>query len=69
MKVFGPEFKKIPKLPSVKNQAIKLSENALKKTQKANRFFLEVGEFSLFFWLTIKASFSHDFEFNEFLRQ
>jgi phospholipid/cholesterol/gamma-HCH transport system permease protein len=69
MKVIRPVFKKMPKLPSVKEQAIKLSENAIKKTQNANRFFLSIGEFYLFFWLTIKASFSRQFEFKEFLRQ
>lgn len=69
MKIIGPVIKKIPKLPSVKNRAIKLSENAIKKTQKVNRFFLEVGEFNLFLWLTVKASFSRHFEFKEFLRQ
>ncbi len=69
MKVFDPKNKKIPKLPDAKKQAIKLSENVIKKTQKANRFFLAVGEFNLFFLLTIKAIFSRNFEFKEFLRQ
>jgi phospholipid/cholesterol/gamma-HCH transport system permease protein len=69
MKVISPVIKKIPKLPDVKKQAIKLSENVIKKTQKANRFFLAVGEVNLFLWLTIKASFSRNFEFKEFLRQ
>ncbi|MEX2604498.1 MAG: ABC transporter permease [Gracilimonas sp.] len=69
MKVIGPVIRKIPKLSDVKNQAIRLSENAIKKTQNVNRFFLEVGEFNLFLWLTIKASFSRNFEFKEFLRQ
>jgi phospholipid/cholesterol/gamma-HCH transport system permease protein len=69
MKAIGPVRKKIPKLPDVKKQAIKLSENVIKKTQKANRFFLAVGEINLFFWLTIKATFSRHFEFKEFLRQ
>jgi len=69
MKVIGPVIKKIPKLPSVKNKAIKLSENAIRKTQRANQFFLEVGAFSLFIWLTVKATFSRNFEFKEFLRQ
>jgi phospholipid/cholesterol/gamma-HCH transport system permease protein len=69
MKVIGPVIKKIPKLPDVKKRAIKLSENAIKKTQEVNRFFLEVGEFNLFLWLTVKASFSRSFEFKEFVRQ
>ena len=69
MKAIGPVRKKIHKLPDVKNRAIKLSENVIKKTQKANRFFLAVGEINLFLWHTIKATFSRDFEFKEFLRQ
>ncbi|MCC5942145.1 MAG: ABC transporter permease [Balneolaceae bacterium] len=69
MKVIGPVIKKIPKLPDVKNRAIRLSENVIHKTQKANRFFLGVGEINLFFWYTLKATFSRDFEFKEFLRQ
>ncbi|MCH8568953.1 MAG: ABC transporter permease [Balneolales bacterium] len=71
MKVIRPLLTKIPKIPrpDVKNRAIKISENAIKKTQTANRFFLEVGEFGLFLWLTIKALFSRHFEFKEFLRQ
>lgn len=69
MKVIRPVLKRIPKLPDVKKHAIKLSENAIVKTQKVNSFFLEVGEFTLFLWLTIKASFSRNFEFKEFVRQ
>ncbi len=69
MKALGPVRKKIPKLPDVKNRAIKLSENVIQKTQKANRFFLATGEIYLFLWLTIKATFSRHFEFKEFLRQ
>ena len=69
MKIISPVIKKLPKLPDVKKQAIKLSEKAIKKSQKANRFFLEIGEFNLFFWLTVKATFSRDFEGKEFLRQ
>ena len=69
MKVIRPALSKIRKLPDVKNRAIKLSENAIKKTQEVNRFFLEVGEFNLFLWFTIKASFSRSFEFKEFVRQ
>jgi ABC transport permease subunit len=69
MKVIGPVLKRIPRLPNVKQQAIKLSENAIRKTEKVNQFFLEVGAFTLFFWLTVKATVSRDFEFREFLRQ
>jgi phospholipid/cholesterol/gamma-HCH transport system permease protein len=69
MKVTKTDIKNRIKLPRVKKQAIKLSENVIEKTQKANRFFLAVGEFNLFFWLTAKATFSRNFEFKEFLRQ
>lgn len=69
MKDINPVINKKTRLPKVKNRAIKLSENVIKKTQKANRFFVGVGEFNLFFWLTVKAAFSRHFEFKEFLRQ
>ncbi|MCC5935058.1 MAG: ABC transporter permease [Candidatus Cyclonatronum sp.] len=69
MKAIRPVLQRIPKLPSVKTQAIKISDNAIKKTQLTTRFFREVGEFCLFAWLTLKATFSRDFEFREFLRQ
>lgn len=69
MNVTGPVLKRIPNLPKVKQQAIKLRENAMRKTEKVNRFFLEIGAFTHFFWLTVKALFSRDFEFNEFRRQ
>ncbi len=69
MKIITPVIKRIQKLPDVKKQAIKLSEKTLDKTQKANVFFSDVGDFFLFLWLTIKATFSREFEFQEFLRQ
>ncbi|TVQ67749.1 MAG: hypothetical protein EA363_11910, partial [Balneolaceae bacterium] len=69
MKITKTDIKNRIKLPKVKKHAIKLSENVIQKTQNANRFFLAVGEFNLFFWLTTKATFSRHFEFKEFLRQ
>jgi phospholipid/cholesterol/gamma-HCH transport system permease protein len=69
MKVISPVIKKIKKLPTVKKQAIMLSERTIAKTQKANVFFSGIGDFFLFFWLTTKATFSRGFEFQEFLRQ
>ncbi|MCH8557652.1 MAG: ABC transporter permease [Balneolia bacterium] len=69
MKAIRPVLKRIPKLPSVKTQAIKISDNAIKKTQLTTRFFREIGEFYLFGWLTFRATFSRSFEFKEFLRQ
>jgi len=68
-KVATPVIKNIKKLPNVKKQAIKLSETTLDTTKKANVFFAAVGDFFLFLWLTIKATFSREFEFQEFLRQ
>ncbi len=59
----------IPKLPDVKKHAIRLSETTFKETKRANVFFSGIGDFFLFFWLTIKAAFSGGFEFQEFLRQ
>lgn len=52
----------------VKEQVIKLGEKTYKKTQQANVFFAGIGDFILFFWQTIKETFSLSFEFNEFLR-
>lgn len=69
VKIIGPIIKKIPKLPDVKKHVIKLSEKTIEKTQKANVFFSEVADFSLFLVRTTKEAFSSDFEFKEFLRQ
>jgi phospholipid/cholesterol/gamma-HCH transport system permease protein len=68
-KIIDPAIKRIKKLPDVKKHVIKLSENTIEKTQKANVFFLEVGDFFLFLTQTTKAAFSRDFEFKEFLHQ
>jgi len=68
-KIIGPIIKKIPKLPDVKKQVIKLSEKTIEKTQKANVFFSEVADFYLFLSRATKEAFSRDFEFKEFLRQ
>jgi phospholipid/cholesterol/gamma-HCH transport system permease protein len=69
MKVISPVITTIRKLPTVKKQAIKLSEKTLHETVKANAFFTELGNFFLFLWLTTREAFSREFEFNEFLRQ
>jgi phospholipid/cholesterol/gamma-HCH transport system permease protein len=69
MKIITPVITKIKKLPNVKKQAIKLSETTLDTTKKANVFFSGIGDFFLFLWLTTKATFSREFEFQEFLRQ
>jgi len=65
----NPVFKRFVKLPDVKKRVIKLSENAIEKTQIATLFFSEIGEFFLFMFHTFKEAFSRNFEFKEFLRQ
>jgi phospholipid/cholesterol/gamma-HCH transport system permease protein len=62
-------IKIIPSLKDAKAKVIKLSENTIKKTEKISGFFKEVANFFLFITLTIKETFSRDFEFKEFLRQ
>ena len=66
-------MKKINPVAKVKsfasNQTIKLSEKAIKKTEKANSFFTDIGNVALFIAKIVKATFSRDFEFKEFLRQ
>jgi len=69
VKTFKPVIKIIANLPDVKQHVIKLSEKTIEKTQKANVFFSEVADFSLFLSRTTKEAFSRDFEFKEFLRQ
>jgi phospholipid/cholesterol/gamma-HCH transport system permease protein len=60
-------------LPKVKSfatgQSIKLSEKTLEKTEKANSFFSDIGNMSLFIKQIFRETFSRDFEFKEFLRQ
>lgn len=69
MKKINVEFKKLVKLPDVKQKVIKLSEKTIESTQMATLFFAELGEFYLFLFNTIKETFSLSFEFKEFLRQ
>lgn len=69
MKILSPVIKRIPKLPGVKRNVIKLSERTLEKTQIASIFFSNVADFFLFLGSTIREAFSCDFEFKEFLRQ
>lgn len=68
-KIISPVIKKIVKLPDLKKHVIKLSEKTIEKTQKANSFFLAAGGFFLFVFITTRETFSHQFEFKEFLRQ
>jgi phospholipid/cholesterol/gamma-HCH transport system permease protein len=69
MKKLIPVIKVIPSLRDAKRHAIKLSEKTFEKTEKLNNFFTEVAGFFSFVSLTIKETFSRDFEFKEFLRQ
>lgn len=69
MKILSPVIKRIPKLPGVKRNVIKLSERTLEKTQIASIFFSNVADFFLFLGSTIREAISCDFEFKEFLRQ
>jgi phospholipid/cholesterol/gamma-HCH transport system permease protein len=69
VKKINIEFKKLVKLPDVKQKVIKLSEKTIENTQMATLFFAELGKFFLFLLHTIKETFSRSFEFKEFLRQ
>jgi phospholipid/cholesterol/gamma-HCH transport system permease protein len=68
-KIISPVIKSIVKLPDFKKHVIKLSEKTIEKTQKANSFFLAVGDFFLFVFITTRETFSRQFEFKEFLHQ
>jgi phospholipid/cholesterol/gamma-HCH transport system permease protein len=62
--------KKLPKLwEGAKKNTIKLGEKTYGKSEKVNKFFSELGDFSLFLSRIFKETFSRNFEFREFLRQ
>jgi phospholipid/cholesterol/gamma-HCH transport system permease protein len=65
----NPVFKKFVKLPDVKKSVIKISEKTIENTQMATLFLADLGVFFLFFFHTVKETFSRSFEFKEFLRQ
>ncbi|MCX6257448.1 MAG: ABC transporter permease [Bacteroidia bacterium] len=69
MKKIIPVIKIIPDLQGASEMVIRLSEKTIEKTQKLSGFFSEVAQFFLFISLTVKETFSRDFEFREFLRQ
>jgi phospholipid/cholesterol/gamma-HCH transport system permease protein len=69
VKILSPVIKRIPKLPNVKRNVIKLSERTLEKTQVASIFFANLADFFLFLVSTTREAFSGSFEFKEFLRQ
>jgi phospholipid/cholesterol/gamma-HCH transport system permease protein len=70
MKKFIPVTKVIPIIrDAAVKRTIKLSENTIIKTEKANNFFSELANIFLFISQTIRETFSREFEFREFLRQ
>jgi phospholipid/cholesterol/gamma-HCH transport system permease protein len=52
-----------------KDQSIKLSDKAIAKTAAANSFITDIADFFIFLSVTVKETFSRDFEFREFIRQ
>jgi phospholipid/cholesterol/gamma-HCH transport system permease protein len=69
MKKFTPIAKVIPKIQDAKKHVLKLGEKTVEKTKKINIFLSEIANVFLFISLTIKETFSREFEFKEFLRQ
>lgn len=67
------KIKKYAPITKVKSYAtarsVKISEKTIEKTAIANSFFIDVANVFLFIYLTIKETFSRDFEFKEFLHQ
>jgi len=64
-----PVIKAIPNIRHVREQAIRLSEKTIAKTEQAGNILTEVAEFFLFISRTFQETFSRNFEFREFLRQ
>ena len=65
-----PVAKKLPQLwDTAKKHTIRLSENTYVKTEKANKFLSDLGDFFLFVSRISREAFSRNFEFREFLRQ
>jgi phospholipid/cholesterol/gamma-HCH transport system permease protein len=70
MKKAAVVIKVIPKLrDAALKHTINLTEKTIKKTEIANNFLTEAANFFIFISLTVKETFSFDFEFKEFLRQ
>jgi phospholipid/cholesterol/gamma-HCH transport system permease protein len=66
MKSLNP-VQKVKNIATV--QSIKLSERTFEKAEKANSFFSDIGNISLFIAHIFQETFSAGFEFKEFLRQ
>lgn len=65
-----PVDKKLPRFwDTAKKHTIRLSENTYVKTEKADKFLSELGDFFLFVSRISREAFSRNFEFREFLRQ
>jgi phospholipid/cholesterol/gamma-HCH transport system permease protein len=69
MKKIIPAIELTPIIKGAKFQTIKLSEKTYGIAESINGFFKEVANVFLFLTHIIKAIFSRDFEFREFLRQ
>lgn len=69
MKKLTSVIKVIPIRLNTSKHTIRLTEKTFVKIEGANNFFTDVANFFLFLWLTVKETFSRNFEFKEFLRQ
>ncbi len=69
MKKFTPVIKVIANLGDIKKHSIRLTEKTMEKTKEAHGLLRDLADFFIFMALTIKETFSRDFEFREFIRQ
>lgn len=69
MNKITPAKKIVPNLHKAKAWTIKISEKTIAKTEEASSFLTNFADVLLFITLTIKETFSRNFEFKEFLRQ
>jgi phospholipid/cholesterol/gamma-HCH transport system permease protein len=69
MKKNTPMTKASSSIRKAKSQAINISEKTFEGTAKLNVFFTDIASFFLFVSLTIRETFSREFEFKEFARQ
>jgi len=69
MNKITPAKKIVPNLHKAKEWTIKISEKTIAKTEEASSFLTNFADVLLFITLTIKETFSRNFEFKEFLRQ
>jgi len=69
MNKITPAKKIVPNLHKAKAWTIKISEKTIAKTEEASSFLTNFADVLLFITLTVKETFSRNFEFKEFLRQ